>query len=43
MSGKEIEMMVIEKAKSWTKPPFDKETREKVNYLIENDKKELIE
>jgi len=43
MSEKEIEMLVIEKAKSWTKPPFDKETREKVNYLIENDKKELIE
>ncbi|NOU16026.1 MAG: phospho-sugar mutase [Bacteroidales bacterium] len=43
MSEKEIEMMVLEKAKSWTKPPFDKETREKVNYLIENDRKELIE
>ncbi len=43
MNEKEIEMMVLEKAKSWTKPPFDKETREKANYLIENDKKELIE
>ncbi|NVO09123.1 MAG: phospho-sugar mutase [Bacteroidales bacterium] len=43
MNEKEIEMMVLEKAKSWTKPPFDKETRENANYLIENDKKELIE
>jgi phosphoglucomutase len=43
MSELEIEKMVIEKANKWTEPSFDKETRERVKYLIENDKKELVE
>ncbi|MHC1705186.1 MAG: phospho-sugar mutase [Tenuifilaceae bacterium] len=43
MSENEIEKMVIEKARKWTEPSFDKETREKVLHLIEKDQKELIE
>lgn len=43
MSEKEIEKMVLEKATKWTEPSFDKETRQKVEHLIEYDKKELIE
>lgn len=43
MTENEIEKMVIEKARKWTEPSFDKDTREKVNHLIENDKKELVE
>jgi phosphoglucomutase len=43
MSEKDSEVLVLEKAQKWTKPPFDKETRSKVEDLIKSDRKELID
>lgn len=43
MSEKDIEALVLEKAQKWTKPPFDKETRTKVEDLIKSDRNELID
>ena len=42
---KELDMdeMVLRKAEKWIQPQFDKVTREKVQYLIDSDKKELTE
>ncbi len=34
---------ILQKAKSWLSDKYDNETRERVNYLIENDEKELID
>ena len=34
---------VRKKAQAWLSRDFDKETREKVQYLLDNDEKELIE
>ena len=34
---------ILKKAKEWLSPFFDEETRNKVQYLIENDEKEIIE
>ncbi|MBN1989173.1 MAG: phospho-sugar mutase [Bacteroidales bacterium] len=42
---KELDMdeMVLQRAEKWIQPQFDKITREKVQYLIDSDKKELTE
>lgn len=38
-----IDPAILEKAKQWTLAPFDTQTREKVEYLIENDPAEITE
>lgn len=45
LAMKELDMdeMVLRKAEKWIQPQFDKVTREKVQYLIDSDKKELTE
>ena len=34
---------ILNKAKEWLSPSFDEDTRNKIQYLIENDEKEIIE
>ena len=38
-----LQQLVNERAKSWLSESFDKETRDKVKFLMENDPKELME
>ena len=38
-----LQNLVDERAKSWLSDSFDKETRDKVKFLMENDPKELLE
>ncbi len=38
-----INPAILEKAHHWTQPPFDEQTRQKVQYLLDNDPAELIE
>lgn len=38
-----IDPVILEKARPWTQPPFDEETRSRVQWLIENDPAELAE
>ncbi|NLH53757.1 MAG: phospho-sugar mutase, partial [Bacteroidales bacterium] len=38
-----IDPVILEKARPWTQPPFDEETRTRVQWLIENDPAELTE
>ena len=42
-SSVEINSEILDKAKKWLDPAFDSETRKKVEHLINNDKKELLE
>lgn len=39
----ELDALILEKAKHWTASNFDEETRNRVEYLIKNDPKELNE
>lgn len=43
MEKQELERQVRAKAQMWLDPTFDKETREHVKYLLDNDTDELIE
>ena len=43
MSNQDILPSVIERAKVWLSDSYDKETREKVQYLLDNNENELIE
>ena len=38
-----IDPVILEKARPWTLPPFDEETRSRVQWLMENDLAELTE
>jgi phosphoglucomutase len=38
-----IDPKILEKARQWTLPPYDEQTRRQVQYLIDNDSAELIE
>jgi len=38
-----IDPKILEKARQWTMPPYDEQTRRQVQYLIDNDSAELIE
>ncbi|MDE5637573.1 MAG: phospho-sugar mutase, partial [Alistipes sp.] len=39
----ELEQMVLAKAQAWLDGDYDEATKEQVRFLIENDKKELVE
>ncbi len=39
----ELDVLVVEKARKWLDGNYDKATKERVKYLIDNDKKELTE
>ncbi len=43
MENQDLEKQVREKAQKWLSPAFDKETREQVQHLLNNDTNELIE
>ncbi len=43
MTMNKIDPKILEKARQWTMPPYDEQTRRQVQYLIDNDSAELIE
>lgn len=43
MSNQNIDPVVLKKAEQWLQPEFDKQTRDEVKNLIENNPKELID
>lgn len=43
MSNSSIEASILEKAKRWTQPPFDEETRKEVKQLIDSGAEELTD
>lgn len=39
----ELEQLVLKKAQSWLDGPYDEATKKQIKYLMDNDKKELVE
>ncbi|HAL64546.1 MAG TPA: phosphoglucomutase, partial [Bacteroidales bacterium] len=43
MTMNKIDPKILETARQWTMPPYDEQTRQQVQYLMDNDAAELIE